>query len=177
MLGEWQSGSLQSPAESRSGDVMADPRLITIVERRFTHTEALDAGRWSYPAPYNLYDGSGSEAFLHLPYLPVHARGHLVGFVCFGAEARVVGQLPQVGTVDVGIGIRPDLVGDGLGTLVMREVVTYATRAYSPQRLRAAVAGFNRRSQRLCLTAGFQATRTFDGPGRKPFVELVLYLP
>ena len=43
---------------------------------------------------------------------------------------------------------------------------------FNPAKLRTAVAVFNERSTRLCLSAGFTAVRRFDGPGQE-FCELL----
>jgi hypothetical protein len=39
------------------------------------------------------------------------ATGAMVGFICLGPEARVPGVEAQPGILDVGAGMRPDLVG------------------------------------------------------------------
>jgi ribosomal-protein-alanine N-acetyltransferase len=85
--------------------------------------------------------------------------------------------VPEDGTVDVGAGIRPDLLGQRIGTALMPLVVTHARSRFAPQRLRGAIAEFNTRSRRVCLAAGFRPVRTFEGPQGRRFVELVLEVP
>ena len=96
----------------------------------------------------------------------------VVGFCCFGPEARVKGQREEEGTLDIGGGVRPDLLSSGIGTEVFANVLEFAKQRFGCERFRTAVAAFNERSTRLCLSAGFEVVRTFDGPGRE-FREMV----
>lgn len=149
---------------------------------RLTADEAARIARWAYPPPHDVYDGNGDVGLMTTVaedgtgYFGIHGGGELVAFACFGADARVRGQQEEDGTLDVGCGVRPDLVSRGIATQVLPEVIDLARERWSPRRLRAAVASFNDRSLRLCRSAGFVAVRTFDGPGDRPFTELVLDL-
>lgn len=149
---------------------------MEILDRGFTVEEAEELARWRYEPPYDLYNSSGPQTFLHPDYRPVVDGPDLIGFACFGAEARVAGQVVEDGTVDVGAGLRPDLLGQRLGTSLMPLVIEYAQQRLGPRRVRAAVAQFNERSQQVCRSAGFEPVRVFDVPGEGPFVELVLDL-
>lgn len=137
--------------------------------------EASEAASWRYPPPFDLYDGGPDRVELYLDasrngfdYHSVVTAdgGELVGFCCFGGEARVSGQIPIEGTLDVGFGLRPDLVSRGIGAELMRAVLSFADERFGPDRYRVAVASFNERSRRLCESAGFEVIRRFEGPGR-----------
>jgi ribosomal-protein-alanine N-acetyltransferase len=93
-------------------------------------------------------------------------NGELVGFCCFGSEARVYGQISIGQTLDVGFGMRPDLVSRGIGAELIRAVLSFAGERFGPARYRVAIASFNERSRRLCESVGFEVVRRFDGPGR-----------
>jgi RimJ/RimL family protein N-acetyltransferase len=147
-----------------------------ILQRGFTPEEAALVATWVYEPPFDLYDSADADAFLQPDYRPVYDGDELVGFVCFGDEARVVGQVAQQGTLDVGAGLRPDRLSRGIGTSLLPEVVAHARARPGVRRLRAAVAAFNERSQQLCLSAGFRQVRRFPGPQGREFVELVLDL-
>jgi ribosomal-protein-alanine N-acetyltransferase len=103
--------------------------------------------------------------------------GTVAAFAVYGAEARVSGQAPVRGTLDVGIGVRPDLTSQGLGSALIDQVTAVAQRLFGPRILRTAVATFNERSLALCRKAGFQPVRNFAGPGGRSFRELVVTLP
>jgi ribosomal-protein-alanine N-acetyltransferase len=164
---------MTGPAGIRSGGGLRD--------RAFTAAEARAVAAWSYEPPFDLYELSGDDAVVLLTardadglgYYPVEVGGEVAGFVCFGPEGRVAGQEPEPGTVDVGAGLHPDRVSQGLATALMPEVVRFATERLGAARVRAAVAAFNERSIRLCTSAGFRPVRKFPGPGGRPFVELV----
>ena len=96
----------------------------------------------------------------------------VVAFCCFGEEARVKGQRDDPGTVDIGMGVRPDLVSHGVATQVLPLLLDHARERFAPDRFRTAVASFNERSTRLCVSAGFEVLRAFEGPDRE-FLELI----
>jgi ribosomal-protein-alanine N-acetyltransferase len=150
--------------------------------RPFTPEEAVVAASWRYPGALSMYDGEPDNWHQFLAatdaghgYYAVVDDGDLVGFCCFGPEGRVPGQ-PATGNdlLDLGGGMRPDLVGQGLGVAGMAAVLAYARVRFSPAGFRTAVASFNRRSIVLCRWAGFRTTTTFHGPGGREFTELVL---
>lgn len=139
---------------------------MQLLVRALTAAEAAAIATWHYEPPFDIYD---CEAPPLEGYFPVLLDGHLAGFVCIGEQARVTGQLPVDDMIDVGAGLRPDLLGQGLGTALLALVV----ERYPGRRLRAAVAAFNERSVRLCRSAGFTQVCRFPGPGGREFVELI----
>ena len=149
---------------------------MRILDRTLSLPEAEQVAGWEYPPPHNLYDSGPAQAFMGPEYRPVY-DDELVGFVCFGAEARVKGQREAAGTLDVGVGLRPDRVGQRVGTTLMPLLVGYVRMRYAPRALRVAVAAFNERSLALCRAAGFVELRRFKGPQDREFVELALQLP
>jgi ribosomal-protein-alanine N-acetyltransferase len=149
---------------------------VRILDRTLTPTEAQQVATWEYPPPHDLYNSRRAQAFAGPDYRPVHDGEGLVGFVCFGSEARVQGQRETHGVLDIGVGVRPDRVGQGVGTALMPLLVAYARMRYRPWALRVAIAAFNERSLRLCEQAGFVRTKRFSGPQGREFVELRLTL-
>ena len=79
----------------------------------------------------------------------------LVGFCCLGSEARVPGLRQRDGVLDVGAGLRPDLVGRGLGARFLTAVMDYAWTEDPTAALRVCIAEFNLRAQRTVLFIGF----------------------
>jgi ribosomal-protein-alanine N-acetyltransferase len=150
--------------------------------RPFTQEEAVIAASWRYPGELSMYDGEPTDWHQFLAeteeghgYYAIVDDGDLVGFCCFGPEGRVAGQpATSDNLLDLGGGIRPDLVGQGLGAGGLAAVLTYARERFSPAGFRTAIASFNRRSIVLCRWAGFRPTTTFHGPGGREFTELVL---
>ena len=139
----------------------------------FTPIERGDAeaiATWRYEGPYALYDGDpeGIETLLS-PDNRVHAvrdeGGELIGFCSFGEDGRVAGFAYADDALDIGAGMRPDLVGRGIGAGFLRAVLEFADARYSPLALRVTIAGFNRRAQRLCLALGFHESARFVREG------------
>jgi ribosomal-protein-alanine N-acetyltransferase len=157
--------------------------VVTLLRRTFTLEEAGDVAAWAYPPPFDLYDGDPGHPGLFLTrdddggYYPVvDDEGSVVAFAVVGGEARVRGQEPADGVVDVGMGVRPDATSAGLGTALVAQVVDLARDLGATCAVRAAVAVFNERSLALCRSAGFRPVRDFEGPGGRTFRELVLPL-
>jgi len=156
--------------------VIATPDAPTVTTR-----PNVSPARWSYQPPFDVYDGDPAHADAFLAQEPAgdgyyaiatRSDDEIIGFCCFGAEARVRGQQAEAGTVDLGGGVRPDLLSQGYATTLLPLVIEFACEQFAPQRLRTAVASFNERSTRLCISTGFEVVRRFDGPGGE-FQELV----
>ena len=148
--------------------------------RPFTDIEAAEAALWVYEPPFDLYnsDPSNPDSFLRIDddgfgyYALADAADEVVGFCCYGVEARVPPQMPEDGTVDLGGGVRPDRVSVGIATATLPAVMNFALR-WEPRKFRVAVAAFNDRSIRLCRAAGFEVAGSFSSRGDRDFLELV----
>jgi ribosomal-protein-alanine N-acetyltransferase len=106
---------------------------------------------WRYGGLYAMYD---QRAELRANYLEPSFRYHsisdsagaLVGFCCFGADARVLGIAYEDGALDIGLGMAPALTGQGRGADFVAAIVDFATLKFQPLALRLTVAAFNRRA-------------------------------
>lgn len=101
-------------------------------------------------------------------YHSVHdEHGGLAGYFCFGEDAQVpegrrLG-LYEEDALDIGLGMRPDLTGKGIGLEFVHAGLQFARERYAPATLRLTVATFNERAISVYLKAGFQSTTTFGG--------------
>ena len=147
-----------------------------------TPDDAKSISRWRYGGRYSVYDGDPTsvDSLLEprLLYHSVHDEGgDLVGYFCFGEDARVsAGRdiYQRESALDVGLGMRPDLAGRGLGEEFVRAGLIYAEEAYSPPAFRLTVASFNHRAIRVYERAGFQKVETFGAPTQDGEPEWVL---
>jgi [ribosomal protein S18]-alanine N-acetyltransferase len=122
--------------------------------RSLTQAEGTEIARWRYPGRYSTYDVNQVVTPEHGAWAV--ARGdELVGYCCFGHEARVPGVGEEEGTLDVGYGMRPDLMGQGLGREFVGAILDFGVSEFSPRRLRLLVLDWNGRSRRLAETLGF----------------------
>lgn len=97
----------------------------------------------------------------------------LIGYCCFGPEARVPGLETDDAVVDVGVGLRPDLVGGGWGPAVTASVLNHGAQLYAGHAFRVAVHAWNERSLRTVRHAGFQEHHRLKLPDGREFVVLI----
>lgn len=139
--------------------------------------------RWRYDSPYNYYNPDANRErenisrFLnhHNPYYEVNDENdELIGFCCFGSEGQVPGGCYDHGSLDIGIGMRPNLTGLGKGSDFFTAVLDFAKEMFSPAVFQVTVALFNQRAIRLYQRMGFERKNQFigkiDGEG---FVQMV----
>jgi RimJ/RimL family protein N-acetyltransferase len=127
---------------------------------------------WRYLPPYDIYNPTeGMRAILLTPesrYFVVRASSNrLIGYCCFGSEGRVPGgEYPDDGsrTLDVGVGMNPELLGRGLGAHFVETVLAYGMARYRPIQYRVTIARFNQRSIRTFQRLGFDQVEQFARP-------------
>jgi RimJ/RimL family protein N-acetyltransferase len=148
-----------------------------------TAAQAHEIATWRYTGQYALYNPDETmldeySAMLLEPHYAYHAiydDTTLVGFCCFGEDAQVPGgdySLPD--TLDIGLGMRPDLTGQGRGTLFLGAILEFAQRQYRVKHFRTTIATFNHRSQRVFEKAGFHPTQTFVSGNANPLEFVVM---
>ena len=102
----------------------------------------------------------------------------VAGFVCFGNEAQISGArdagLYAQDALDIGLGLRPDLTGQGLGGAFFAACLDHAVRTRQPTALRLAVATFNTRAIAVYRRAGFHTVARCQSPVRGRSVEFVI---
>lgn len=146
----------------------------TYVLRPITRADAEKISGWRYPEPYSTYDGNPSSVpGLLDPRYNYHAvfdgAEELIGYFCFGADATIPeGRkrgLYGDDALDVGLGMRPDLTGRGLGLEFVRIGLRFAGEKFSPPTFRLTVAAFNRRAVAVYERAGFNPVQEFGDRG------------
>lgn len=159
---------------------------------RFTPMTEPDARAilsWRYAGPYAVYntDEEDREAVLRelldprSPYVAARDESsELAGFFAYGSAAEV-GEVaaPHLfapdGLLAVGLGLRPDLTGQGRGVAYMEAGLAYAREHYHPRAFRLYVLSFNARAMRVYARAGFARAATvrvaFAG-GEREFIEM-----
>ena len=143
--------------------------------------------RWQYSGEYMLYnalldpetadiDAVSLEFFVnpHNAYAAYDEAGVLIGFCCFGVDAQVPGGDYTEDALDVGLGLRPDLTGQGLGTNFLGAILALAQREFDPLPPRATIAAFNARSQRIFAKNGFQTVQRFMSRSDPPLAFVVM---
>ena len=127
---------------------------------------------WKYPEPYIIY----SLSPLDIPFLENPSKRYfavwdtadsLMGYCCFGEEARVMGgeyDEKDESVLDIGVGMCPERTGNGLGKFFVTAILRFALANYKSLRFRVTVAEFNVRSMRTFQSLNFVETVRFNRP-------------
>jgi ribosomal-protein-alanine N-acetyltransferase len=123
---------------------------------------------WRYPPPYDFYDGDIEPVLNPERYYGVYDEDDgLIGFYCFELKPP---------DLDYGLGLRPDLTGQGLGLEFFLTGLDFARERFKPVRVLLHVAEFNERARRVYERAGFRVVsshvRTFERFGEVPFLTM-----
>jgi RimJ/RimL family protein N-acetyltransferase len=132
--------------------------------------DADEIAGWRYDEDYSLYDVGDHRELLNPAYeyyAAISEAGDLVGYCCFGEDARVPGLDEEAGVLDVGGGLRPDLTGIGLGGPFLREVCRFGAELHDPLRFRVVIAAFNRRAQLVAAALGFEKDEVHESSERQ----------
>jgi [ribosomal protein S18]-alanine N-acetyltransferase len=138
--------------------------------------EAQAIADWRYDPPYDFYDMRADASDLD-ELLDAERRqcryfsacdvdGELIGFFAFGRHGNAV---------VIGLGLRPDHTGRGIGRSFLEEGLAFARERFEPQSFRLSVAQFNERAITVYERAGFNRTRSYrheTNGGVFPFIEM-----
>lgn len=142
----------------------------------WNEAHAADVMTWHYEPPWDFYDlasDPADAAAMRDPARNEHCRavlgesGRLEAFWYFDWHGDVV---------EVGIGLRPDLTGLGLGEAFLRAQLEYASQQWQPAAFRLFVAAWNERAIRLYERLDFREvareTREFELVGVHEFIRM-----
>lgn len=135
-----------------------------------TKAHALDIFQWRYPIPYDFYDPPDSvdpDLFLD-PGVCFHSildsDSAFVGFCSFGLDGQVSGGDYSVPGLDIGLGMKPSLTGQGYGHEFFSAILNFAIKSYQCDLIRLTVADFNLRAMILYKKFGFKEQQNFVNP-------------
>ena len=147
--------------------------------RAMTQAEAEEIALWHYPEPFSFYDASADAndlaelldpALRGDEYVSVEDEsGGLAGFFQFKQDKQ--------NSIEIGLGLRPDLTGRGLGSDFLAAGLRHARSRFGPTRIVLSVATFNRRAITVYERAGFAAVRVYmhaTNGGDWEFLEMEL---
>ncbi|MFP3356335.1 GNAT family N-acetyltransferase [Planococcus citreus] len=142
-----------------------------------TQEQAEDiAASWRYQGEYSFYDMNADpedlEEFLDPEkregvYFVVLSQNEIIGFYSF--------QRPDQETVDIGLGMKPELTGKGNGAAFLAAGLQFAETRYRPKNITLSVAAFNQRAITLYEKLGFRKVASFVQPtngGQYDFVKM-----
>jgi ribosomal-protein-alanine N-acetyltransferase len=143
---------------------------------RLSQEEAEAIAEWHYPEPYSFYDWSADVDDLQ-ELLDPALRGDAYWAVRDESD-ELVGNFsfkPKGDAVEIGLGLRPDLTGRGLGAAFLAAGLDFARERFSPERFTLAVATFNERAIKVYERAGFARDRVYmhsTNGGEWEFLEM-----
>ncbi|MCA1026199.1 GNAT family N-acetyltransferase [Cytobacillus kochii] len=124
--------------------------------------EAVILSSWTYPPPYDFYNHAQTEdskqEWLTGNYFCIYKQEEMIGFFCYGESARVPVKSSHLyidDCIDIGIGMRPDLTGKGLGSSFLTKILMEIERLFPNTPIRLTVASFNQRAIHLYEKLGF----------------------
>ena len=123
---------------------------------------------WRYEPPYDFYNGDEDPVFNPERFHEaLDGEGRLVGNFYFEQKGDAL---------EIGLGLRPDLTGRGVGQAFFRAGVEYGRELFRPARVILNVAAFNERAIKVYERAGFRETgrhvRSFERFGDVEFIEM-----
>lgn len=164
---------------------------------RFTPMTEVDARAvlaWRYPPPYDVYNASdphsgaledavGEMLDPRSPHFAVREAesAALLAFFAYGSVCEVEDVAPGPyllrpdGSLSVGLGLRPELTGQGRGLALVEAGLAFARAQYQPRLFRLYVFAWNARAIRVYERTGFVAvgeTRIAAPTGERVFIEM-----
>jgi [ribosomal protein S18]-alanine N-acetyltransferase len=141
-----------------------------------SHRQARAVAAWQYHPPYDFYDSVADPEDLAELLDPVQRESRY--FAVLGDPGGLVGFFMfkhQGDTVEVGLGLRPDLTGSGRGLSFLLAGLEFAREQYAPARFRLTVAAVNQRAIRVYERAGFRRGESYThrtNGGEHPFLRM-----
>jgi [ribosomal protein S18]-alanine N-acetyltransferase len=140
--------------------------LLTV--RPASETTLRELATWRYEPPYDFYNGDEDPVLNPGRFFEALAPdGSLIGFYYFEEKGDAL---------EIGLGLRPDLAGRGLGLGFFRQGVEFGRLRFRPARIILAVAAFNERARIVYERAGFRVVgrhmRHFERWGDVEFVDM-----
>ena len=133
---------------------------------------------WQYEGEFAFYDMPNDPEDLAEFLDPDQRTEHyyaamdetqLIGFFMFE---------PGQDSLELALGMRPDLTGRGNGTAFLESGLAFAIQKYQPRYIELAVATFNERAIRLYAKSGFEPIERFQqetNGGSYEFVKMCLH--
>lgn len=142
-----------------------------------TEAHAEEVCRWRFEPPYDVYNNDPWDTLkkLEIEFGDPKLREEQYAAVIDPDDGELMGYaqfFPIVGVTRLGLALRPDLCGDGIGPSFVRLLVREARRRKPEDEIDLEVLLWNVRARRAYEKAGFRVTDQYergtpDGP--KPF--------
>ena len=137
---------------------------------------AAEVETWTYEPPYDFYDTASDPEDAAAMRDP-GKRDHFRAVLSEGSELEAFWWLdPKDDAFEVGLGLRPDLTGRGLGEAIITAELDYVRERWRPEKFRLFVTVWNERAIRLYERLGFvevgREKRSFPLHGEHEFLRM-----
>jgi RimJ/RimL family protein N-acetyltransferase len=141
-----------------------------ITYRLADKTSAREFVQWKYPPPYDVYNNPeekiGDAVHYNIDpannvYAMFDQADELIGYCSYGQDAQVPGGDYSEDALDIGLMLKPELTGQGMGADFAREVIHNGIRLFGSGKIRVTIAAFNKRAIRTWENNGFRQTQRF----------------
>jgi [ribosomal protein S18]-alanine N-acetyltransferase len=156
---------------------------MDLIIKPMNYEEATHISQWKYEEPYSMYSMDGSEDCINellngFYYSALNKDGQIVGYFCFGESAQVpagnqFGAYDDKNVTDIGLGMSPELCGQGTGSKFLSEGMRFAKEHLNANRFRLTVAAFNKRAANVYKKVGFEECLFFMRSSDKGDMEFV----
>jgi len=131
--------------------------------RQLSVFEAEAIVKWRYPEEYSAYDVSDASMESTVSYMAdpgnrffvVYENAELIGFCSIGNDGQVAGGCYDGSALDLGAGMRPDLIGRHSGAKFLQGVIEFVESETCGASLRATIVSWNERALRVAEAVGF----------------------
>jgi [ribosomal protein S18]-alanine N-acetyltransferase len=120
------------------------------------------AFQWHYDGEYSFYDMESDREGL-AEFITQETRGNSVFSVLTNNELIGFFSVNKVDNLiyDIGLGVRPDLTGKGVGFKFLKSGIEFVRTEFKPKKLTLSVATFNQRAIKVYRKIGFKEIKTF----------------
>jgi RimJ/RimL family protein N-acetyltransferase len=140
---------------------MAAPSTVPLAPYRVTDLSIEDGmaiAMWRTPGPWAVQDSLESPRPDEGYWAVRDAQDRLIGFCCFGEDARAPGLDPSASVLDVALGLAPEFTGRRLSRDFAETVVEHARKVAEDRGLRCTVASWNAVGRHTAESVGFRVT-------------------
>ena len=154
---------------------------LKFIPKRMEKDEAYQISEWRYEPPYSFYNLNADLEDLQ-EFLDFKNRPENKYFSVFGNSGDLVGFYEfthKEDCIEMGLGMRPDLTGRGLGLSFVKTGIEFIRLSFVPEIIRLQVLSSNERAKIVYERAGFKSVKKVlleNDVGKNEFIEMELNL-
>lgn len=155
-----QTGARAAAPPPAPGRAAKDEPELPFQVRALSVDDALVLAMSPQPGAWQLYDALEPWPADEGYWAVADAKDRLIGYCCLGEAARVAGSQADPTSLDVAVGIRPELSGRGLGAELGQAATAYARAVALDRGLRTTVPEWNDVGIHVAELSGFTRVGT-----------------